>query len=91
MPERERTRSVARTADAPRHSAFDGVRRELAVVLLAGVIAALVVVGLDLARWLELVLLAIVGFAAGGWVAIRTRVAERMAAGEAMRDDGADE
>ncbi|WP_435105648.1 hypothetical protein [Arhodomonas sp. AD133] len=90
MPDNDRTRSVARTDDPPRHGAFDGVRRELAVVLLAGVIAALVVVGLDLARWLELVLLAIIGFAAGGWVAIRTRAAERIAAGEAMRDDGAE-
>ncbi|MDZ7810374.1 MAG: hypothetical protein U5L11_09830 [Arhodomonas sp.] len=64
-----------------RPEAFAGLRAELAVVLVFGAIAALLIVGLDLRRWVELALLAAIGFAAGGWMAVRTRAAERRALG----------
>lgn len=92
MSSSKNTVRIARDGAGDRPAAFDGLRAELAVVMVFGVVAALLIVGLELGRWLELGLLAAVGFSAGGWMAARTRRAVRGAApaADAARrgDDG---
>lgn len=71
MKQRDRARSVARGTGAP--GRFDGVKLELAVAMLFAMAAAIVVAVVQAPPWLELLVLAAVGFTAGGWVAVRTR------------------
>ncbi|MEX0386478.1 hypothetical protein [Spiribacter onubensis] len=52
---------------------LDAVKIELAVVLGLAVGMLLVVWRLDAGHWVELGLLAMTGFVAGGWLAWRTR------------------
>ena len=52
---------------------LDAVKLELAVVLGLAVGVLLVIWRLDASHWLELGLLAMTGFVAGGWLAWRTR------------------
>lgn len=54
---------------------FNAVKIELAVILGLVVGVLLVIWRLDLGHFLELALLAGVGFGAGGWLAMRTRQA----------------
>ena len=52
---------------------FDAVKIELAVIIGLVVGVLLVIWRLDLGHALELILLAGLGLAAGGWLAVRTR------------------
>ncbi|MBS3786279.1 MAG: hypothetical protein KGY57_05650 [Gammaproteobacteria bacterium] len=52
---------------------FDAVKIELAVIIGLAVGVLLVIWRLDLGHVLELILLAGLGLAAGGWLAVRTR------------------
>ncbi|MCS4504685.1 hypothetical protein NYO91_11415 [Arhodomonas aquaeolei] len=79
---------VARDDGDRRPAAFAGLRYELGVVMIFGVVAALLIVGLDLGRWVELVLLAVVGFGAGGWIAVRVRLAEQRALADEQAETG---
>ena len=66
---------------------LDAVKLELAVVLGLALGVLLVVWRLDAGHWLELGLLALTGFVAGGWLAWRTR---RVVHGVAGGDRGAE-
>jgi len=52
---------------------LDKVKLELAVVLGLALGVLVVVLRLELGEWIEVGLLALVGFACGGWLAARTR------------------
>lgn len=68
-------------------SAFDGVKVELAVVVIIAVGALLVVIRMDWPAWLELIGMAAVGIGCGGWIATRTRrAAERARHSEGSGD-----
>ena len=73
------SRSVTSSDPGP----LDAVKLELAIVLGLVVGVAIVVFRLDLGNWLELGLLGLAGFVAGGWLAWRTRSAVARQAGQA--------
>jgi hypothetical protein len=70
-------RSVARAGARARLTAFDDVKRELALAVLLAVCLALVVVLLELSPLWELLLIAAVGSGCGAWVWWRARAVYR--------------
>lgn len=91
MGDNQRPRSLARPANSQRApSRFAGVKIDLGVIILLCVGVAVAVIRLDYPNWLELVVLAGVGFVCGGWLAIRSHriVTEHQGAGEAEDVDG---
>lgn len=84
--ESQRRRSVSRRepADPEAAALFDGVRVELAVVVIVAMGALMVVVRMDWPNWLELLGMAVVGMGCGGWIAMRSRRAAQQAG---CRDD----
>lgn len=73
----EVTRSSKSVTNNVKLSRFDAIKIELAVILGLVVGVLLIIWRLDLSHGLELALLAVLGFGAGGWLAARTRQAER--------------
>ena len=69
----------SRSATASGLDRLDAVKLELAIVLGLAVGVLLVVWRLDASHWLELGGMALAGFAAGGWLAWRTRTVLRRA------------
>lgn len=73
MSDGKKPRSLARRGDNASASPFDGVKIELAIVMLVALGCAIVIMRLSLGGWAGLSAMAGVGFACGGWVALRTR------------------
>lgn len=74
MNESERPRSLSRRdAPASPEARFAGVKLDLGVIVLICIGAGIAVLKLDYPDWLEMLGLAVLGFACGGWLAIRTR------------------
>lgn len=70
MSDSRRPRSVSRVpARAP---GFDELRVELGIIVVIAVSAAFVTLAVDAAPWVEVLTLAAIGMACGGWVAARS-------------------
>ena len=89
-----RSRKPASVAPDTRPAArpYDGVKLELGVALVAAMAAGITVFAMDAPAWMELLLVAAVGFGCGGWIAVRTHgVARRLDADDPERTAASDD
>lgn len=78
---RLRPRMEPIAASNVRLTAFDPVKLDLAVMALVAMGVALVIARLDVPRWAELLIMAVVGVVSGAWIVFRThRVARKLRA-----------
>jgi len=74
MNEDERPRSLSRqAAPASPEARLAGIKLDLGIIVLICIVAGIAVLKLNYPNWLEMAGLAVLGFACGGWLAVRTR------------------